>query len=207
MNDDRYVHRYYGDSRYRLRLLLQLIDDRPFTNRDLLSLASVVDWVTREATRYILFEVGPNLELDPGEASTLSRHLHEMPAASLDAGELVEFRRGSWQIVLDLPDTAVVLFLLYLLRITLGKDIETVWSQSRGSERFRHLLATSIPAAIRGAAQRLRSRLRQSGRLGSRHVIESVEVRETNGGREIQLIVIGRRSAIVRPQDDVDEEP
>jgi len=206
MSDNRSVHRYYGDSRYRLRLLLKVMDDRPFTNRDLLSIAHVIDWATRAAARDTLLEVGPNLDLGPDEASALSRRLDELPAAFLDAGELVEFRQGSWQIVLDLPDTAIVLLLLYLLRTTLGQDFQTAWSHSRGSKRFRELLTTSIPAAIRAAAEGLRSRLRRSGRLGSRHVVESVKVHETNGDREIRLIIVGKRSTIILPQDDVDEE-
>lgn len=204
MSNGEQVHQFYGDRRYILRLRLRIEDSGPLSNRDLLSIAHVVDWVTRSATRHVVLEIGPHLGLEAGQARSLARRFDDLPAAALEEGELVELRRGSWQLVLDLPDTAIVLLLLYLLRITLGRDIEAVWSTTRASARFRELLARNIPEALRSAAEFLSASLRSRGYLGSRHVVDSVDVRVTDHGRETQVLVKARKSEIVRPQDMID---
>ncbi len=206
MNQEGNVQRLYGDPRVRIRLLLRIEDaDGRLTNRDLISVATAADWATRTLVDLTLSRLGPALPFEPAERNRLLTALDELPAAAIDVAELVEFRRGSWQIALDLPDTGIVLLLLWILEKTLGQDLEKVWSKSRGSNRFRHFLATDVPAAMGAAAQGLARKLTRSGKFGKRHVVERAEVRESQGGPEIQVIVSPRRAAVVGPRNDMEE--
>jgi len=195
------VTEFYGERKWVLRIRFHVTDSRPLTNRDLLSLAYVLDSITREATQQAVQRLQAPLAINREAAVELQNRLERVPAPALDTGELVDFSRGSWTITLDLADTALIAVLLWLLRTTVGHDVQAVWQDTKLSEKLRSMLTTDMPKVLEAAAYAVSHRLRRSWRLGARLRLEGTRVQVAPASREVRLEIEAGRGTVVAGDD------
>lgn len=196
------LSRLLNDYQWKLRVEFHIIEDKPLTNRDLLSLAHVLDSIVRSITKSILFDLHEPLQLSQRNARVLNESFERLPAASLETGELIEFRKGnSWTLQIDVNAAAIIGLAYALLRVTLLKDIEASWSETKLSKYFRQALKANIPAIMHRTAMAVEKRLRQVGRLGFRMIYLRSEVNVEKENQVIRLYIEVRRSQIVAAKD------
>ena len=198
----------FGENQWKLRVRFHIDDDSPLTNRELLSLASVLDYIVRSVTKRAILELQQHLQLSRRQATILREALDRLPAPSLETGELIDFSRGdSWTINIGIPAAAIMSILYGLMRVTVLKDIETSWHESQLSKKFRQILQTNIIEVMGRTAQAMQKHMQQVGRLGSRMVHSHSEVNFEPQKQEIRLDIEVRRSQIVAGTDrDLDIE-